>query len=160
MYINDTFIPLIKKNIESNVCEIEKELDSIVEFIESLILSSIEIIGRNFSMIQIMREIVYKNKGFTKLLKKLDNNYGVMDDVNVNEIKQLIKIHTNNVNIITGKSLYENLFDKNHNMITREYVLRSLCYNKIKKRIDFYKTIGVKIVDISTTDLIKKYLIL
>lgn len=157
-YFTDVFIPLVRENANDKIEQIENELDLIIKFIESKILQETETICHNYSMIQFMKIIIQKNNGFTKLLKKLDDNYGVLDDENVNHIKNLIKNKIKNNHVINTELLYEKFLHKNYKIISKEYVLRSLMYDKLSLRKAFYNTDQVEINNnMSTKDVLKKY---
>jgi len=116
------FKNIFKRNIEKNytkqyvedvlnyVEDLDKELKDVINFVENKISVGIQIITTNFMMIKIFKNLI-KKYGFMKIIKNMDDNFGLLDDDVFNDLKTLI----NDIKQpeITIEKMYEILGIKN-----------------------------------------------
>lgn len=111
--------------------EIKDEFNNIIPYMDNKIIHEIETITYNYLMIIQMRQLFNKIGGFTKFIKTLDDNYGLASD-DIISIKDSIQTNFQNIN---SKYLYQIIkMDDKYDVIMAEYIMRSLIYQKTKKR--------------------------
>jgi hypothetical protein len=128
--------------IKSCNCELYKEyileskninIDNLIKKVESAISYETEMIVSNYKMVNIMINLKNKYGGYMKILKTLDDNYGILDEQFYDYLNKNIKQIPN---FITGKYLFNELeIDNKYDDTIIKYVHNAIFTESNKKKV-------------------------